>query len=168
MASAVSAKPKTGLVVNIRRWQVRACARRGGDRERGRKRERERNPLLQKTKTNLAHHSNHVFFSYFLSLHLQRTTTTTTTTSDAAPPRYPRVTLSLPLSHAQRSNLNTTQAVGVWTWNAGDKDDVCGICHMPLDGCAPGAAGPGDDSPVVWGRVRACRPFTLCQRSEKS
>ena len=32
---------------------------------------------------------------------------------------------------------------------------MCGICHMPLDGCAPGAAGPGDDSPVVWGKVRA-------------
>eukprot|EP00964_Phaeocystis_antarctica_P049689 scaffold28799_cov62-Phaeocystis_antarctica.AAC.1 len=25
---------------------------------------------------------------------------------------------------------------------------------MALDGCAPGAPGPGDDSPVVWGRVR--------------
>ena len=44
-------------------------------------------------------------------------------------------------------------AVASWTWTT--EDDVCGICHMPLDGCAPGAAGPGDDSPVVWGRVRA-------------
>ena len=43
-------------------------------------------------------------------------------------------------------------AVANWTWTT--EDDVCGICHMPLDGCAPGAAGPGDDSPVVWGRVR--------------
>ena len=43
-------------------------------------------------------------------------------------------------------------AVASWTWTT--EDDVCGICHMPLDGCAPGAAGPGDDSPVVWGRVR--------------
>ena len=43
-------------------------------------------------------------------------------------------------------------AVASWTWTS--EDDVCGICHMALDGCAPGAPGPGDDSPVVWGRVR--------------
>mmetsp|Transcript_28210 Transcript_28210/g.70972 ORF Transcript_28210/g.70972 Transcript_28210/m.70972 type:complete len:100 (+) Transcript_28210:115-414(+) len=41
-------------------------------------------------------------------------------------------------------------AVASWTWAA--DDDVCGICHMALDGCAPGAPGPGDDSPVVWGK----------------
>lgn len=41
-------------------------------------------------------------------------------------------------------------AVASWTWTA--DDDVCGICHMALDGCAPGAPGPGDDSPVVWGK----------------
>lgn len=43
-------------------------------------------------------------------------------------------------------------AVASWTWTT--EDDGCGICHMPLDGCAPNCAGPGDDSPVVWGRVR--------------
>ena len=32
---------------------------------------------------------------------------------------------------------------------------LCTLADMPLDGCAPGAAGPGDDSPVVWGRVRS-------------
>lgn len=42
-------------------------------------------------------------------------------------------------------------AVASWTWTT--EDDVCGICHMALDGCAPGASGPGDDSAVVWGRV---------------
>jgi anaphase-promoting complex subunit 11 len=41
------------------------------------------------------------------------------------------------------------QAVGVWTWDAGD--DVCGICCNPYDGCAQDAKYPGDDSPVVWG-----------------
>ena len=49
-------------------------------------------------------------------------------------------------------------AVASWTWTT--EDNVCGICHMPTDGCAPGAAGPGDDSPVVWGRVRAA---SACQ-----
>ena len=48
--------------------------------------------------------------------------------------------------------IKNWHAVASWTWTT--EDDVCGICHMPLDGCAPGAAGPGDDSPVVWGRVR--------------
>ncbi|KOO34105.1 anaphase promoting complex subunit 11 [Chrysochromulina tobinii] len=46
--------------------------------------------------------------------------------------------------------IKNWHAVASWTWTT--EDDVCGICHMPLDGCAPGAAGPGDDSPVVWGR----------------
>ena len=49
--------------------------------------------------------------------------------------------------------IKNWHAVASWTWTT--EDDVCGICHMPLDGCAPGATGPGDDSPVVWGRVSA-------------
>jgi len=49
--------------------------------------------------------------------------------------------------------IKSWHAVASWTWTT--EDDVCGICHMALDGCAPGAVGPGDDSPVVWGRVRA-------------
>ena len=52
-----------------------------------------------------------------------------------------------------KCEIKNWHAVASWTWTT--EDDVCGICHMPLDGCAPGAAGPGDDSPVVWGRVRA-------------
>lgn len=36
---------------------------------------------------------------------------------------------------------------------------LCTLADMPLDGCAPGAAGPGDDSPVVWGRVRSFSPL---------
>ena len=55
-------------------------------------------------------------------------------------------------------------AVASWTWTT--EDDVCGICHMPLDGCAPGAAGPGDDSPVVWGRV--CRAPALSALAPRS
>jgi len=51
--------------------------------------------------------------------------------------------------------VKSWHAVASWTWTS--EDDVCGICHMPLDGCAPGAPGPGDDSPVVWGRVRTIR-----------
>ena len=46
-------------------------------------------------------------------------------------------------------NIRKWQAVGVWTWNAGD--DVCGICRMPYDGCPSEVKFPGDDSPVVWG-----------------
>lgn len=41
-------------------------------------------------------------------------------------------------------------AVGVWNWNAGD--DVCGICRLAFEACAPGEKFPGDDSPVVWGK----------------
>eukprot|EP00962_Isochrysis_galbana_P008718 scaffold2426_cov84-Isochrysis_galbana.AAC.3 len=52
--------------------------------------------------------------------------------------------------------IKAWHAVASWTWTT--EDDVCGICHMQLDGCAPGAPGPGDDSPVVWGRVsRLCK-----------
>ena len=54
-------------------------------------------------------------------------------------------------------HIKNWHAVASWTWTT--EDDVCGICHMALDGCAPGAVGPGDDSPVVWGRVIR----TLCR-----
>ena len=62
-------------------------------------------------------------------------------------------------------DIKNWHAVATWTWTT--EDDVCGICHMPLDGCAPGAAGPGDDSAVVWGRVRRLRtrPTAGPQRS---
>ena len=59
----------------------------------------------------------------------------------------------VPRRGAMKCEIKNWHAVASWTWTT--EDDVCGICHMPLDGCAPGAAGPGDDSPVVWGRVRA-------------
>jgi len=49
-------------------------------------------------------------------------------------------------------NIRRWQGVGVWTWNAGDKDDVCGICRVAFDACPPEAKFPGDDSPVVWGQ----------------
>ena len=49
-------------------------------------------------------------------------------------------------------NIRKWQAVGVWTWNAGDADDVCGICRVAFDACPPDAKFPGDDSPVVWGQ----------------
>jgi anaphase-promoting complex subunit 11 len=39
--------------------------------------------------------------------------------------------------------------VACWTWKG--IDEMCGICHTELDGCAPEALYPGDDSPVVWG-----------------
>ena len=60
-----------------------------------------------------------------------------------------------PASHRHVCVFSPT-AVASWTWTS--EDDVCGICHMALDGCAPGAVGPGDDSPVVWGRVRGPPP----------
>jgi len=40
--------------------------------------------------------------------------------------------------------------VASWTWNG--PEELCGICHTELDGCAPEAQFPGDDSPVVWGQ----------------
>ena len=40
--------------------------------------------------------------------------------------------------------------VASWTWS--NSEEVCGICHVQLDGCAPEVEFPGDDSPVVWGR----------------
>lgn len=67
---------------------------------------------------------------------------------DAPPGTHPRSALRLIPLHVSRC-----AAVANWTWTS--EDDVCGICHMPLDGCAPGAIGPGDDSPVVWGKVRS-------------
>ncbi|KAJ1628906.1 hypothetical protein T492DRAFT_566334, partial [Pavlovales sp. CCMP2436] len=43
--------------------------------------------------------------------------------------------------------------VAWWTWGADeDVDALCGICAQALDGCASGAPGPGDDSPVAWGK----------------
>ena len=66
-----------------------------------------------------------------------------------------------------RGEIKNWHAVASWTWTS--EDDVCGICHMALDGCAPGAIGPGDDSPVVWGRVRRrhrARPTTRPARPE--
>ena len=59
--------------------------------------------------------------------------------------------------------IKNWHSVASWTWTT--EDDVCGICHMPLDGCAPGAAGPGDDSPVVWGRVRSSHARMPARRS---
>ncbi|KAJ5077437.1 anaphase-promoting complex subunit 11 [Anaeramoeba ignava] len=54
----------------------------------------------------------------------------------------------------KKSNLIVTikkwHTVSSWTWGAGD--DNCGICQMPLDGCAPECQFPGDDCPIVWGK----------------
>jgi anaphase-promoting complex subunit 11 len=48
------------------------------------------------------------------------------------------------------------QLVANWTWNG--VDEVCGICHMQLDGCSPEAMAkfltPGDECPVVWGKCK--------------
>ncbi|EPX74928.1 anaphase-promoting complex subunit Apc11 [Schizosaccharomyces octosporus yFS286] len=42
-------------------------------------------------------------------------------------------------------------AVANWTWKT-PKDDVCGICRVPFDGCCPQCLTPGDDCPIVWGK----------------
>mmetsp|Transcript_12218 Transcript_12218/g.36300 ORF Transcript_12218/g.36300 Transcript_12218/m.36300 type:complete len:114 (-) Transcript_12218:44-385(-) len=42
-------------------------------------------------------------------------------------------------------------AVARWHWGDDVKDDVCGICQNPFEGCPPGAQYPGDGAPVVWG-----------------
>ena len=36
--------------------------------------------------------------------------------------------------------------VALWHWVA--KDDTCGICRMPFDGCCPDCKVPGDDCPL--------------------
>ena len=47
--------------------------------------------------------------------------------------------------------IKNWHAVACWTWTT--EEDLCGICHQALDDSAPGAAGPGDESTVVWGKV---------------
>ena len=42
-----------------------------------------------------------------------------------------------------RNSTNNGRS-GLWTWNAGDKDDVCGICRVAFDACPPDAKFPGD------------------------
>jgi anaphase-promoting complex subunit 11 len=42
--------------------------------------------------------------------------------------------------------------VAFWTW--GMPNELCGICQMPYDGCAPNENWPGDDCPVVWGNCK--------------
>jgi hypothetical protein len=42
--------------------------------------------------------------------------------------------------------LTEIHAVGEWTW--AKPDEICGICQIPLDDCAPNAEYPGDDCPV--------------------
>lgn len=49
-----------------------------------------------------------------------------------------------------RINIKRARMVASWTWNG--PEELCGICHGELDGCAPEAQFPGDDSPVVWGQ----------------
>ena len=49
-----------------------------------------------------------------------------------------------------RIKIKQVHMVASWTWNG--PDELCGICHTELDGCAPEAQFPGDDSPVVWGQ----------------
>ena len=98
MASVTASGSGTGLVMNIRKWQVRRS-----------------NPLRTR-------------------------------------PRPISPSLSPDAHLGSTKHTTMTQAVGVWTWNAGDKDDVCGICRVAFDSCPPDAKFPGDDSPVVWGQ----------------
>jgi anaphase-promoting complex subunit 11 len=49
-----------------------------------------------------------------------------------------------------RISIKRARMVASWTWNG--PEELCGICHGELDGCAPEAQFPGDDSPVVWGQ----------------
>lgn len=47
-------------------------------------------------------------------------------------------------------------AVAQWTWNAGDENDVCGICRMEYESSPHDTKFPGDDAPVV----RSSLPFS--------
>ena len=40
-------------------------------------------------------------------------------------------------------------AVASWHWDI--KEDMCGICREPFDGCCPDCTMPGDGCPPVWG-----------------
>lgn len=51
-----------------------------------------------------------------------------------------------------RVNITRWHGVAYWSWNAGD-GEVCGICQGSFEGCSPGVKYPGDESPVVWGKV---------------
>jgi anaphase-promoting complex subunit 11 len=51
-----------------------------------------------------------------------------------------------------RVRINRFHGIAKWTWNAGDEDDVCGICQSAFEGVAPGVKYPGDECPVVFGK----------------
>lgn len=59
-------------------------------------------------------------------------------------------------THHRRPKIKVTikrfHGVAKWTWNAGDGDEVCGICQSAFEGVAPGVKYPGDECPVVWGK----------------
>lgn len=59
-----------------------------------------------------------------------------------------------------RVKINRWHGVAYWSWNAGD-GEVCGICQGSFEGCSPGVKFPGDESPVVWGKVRCSYDFLL-------
>jgi anaphase-promoting complex subunit 11 len=52
-----------------------------------------------------------------------------------------------------RVTFKKYHAVARWSWGTA-QDDVCGICQMPFEGCAPGVKYPGDECPVVWGKCK--------------
>jgi anaphase-promoting complex subunit 11 len=51
-----------------------------------------------------------------------------------------------------RVRIHRFHGIAKWTWNAGDEDDVCGICQSAFEGVAPGVKYPGDECPVVFGK----------------
>jgi len=62
--------------------------------------------------------------------------------------------LSAPISSRPKLRVRIKRWHGVahWTWNCGEKDEVCGICQSEYEGVAPGGKFPGDECPVVWGK----------------
>ncbi len=63
---------------------------------------------------------------------------------------HPLITTTIQQNKMVRISIKRARMVASWTWNG--PEELCGICHGELDGCAPEAQFPGDDSPVVWGQ----------------
>jgi anaphase-promoting complex subunit 11 len=53
-----------------------------------------------------------------------------------------------------KMTIRNWNGVCVWKWDA--KDDTCGICRVPFDGCCPDCKMPGDDCCIMTGQCTHC------------
>ncbi|KAI6175675.1 Anaphase-promoting complex subunit 11 [Aphelenchoides bicaudatus] len=58
--------------------------------------------------------------------------------------------IELPSSTDLRITIKQIQVTGEWKWNE-SREDKCGICHTPFEGCCVDCRVPGDECPIVVG-----------------